>query len=181
MDCLSDNLTPAENMDRKLAGGYLKTQLWEFQSNHFYQGNPCLYTGEAVFSVIALFLSDYTQAKVDRVNAAIDRMNGIPGLLAQGKSNVRQAPQAWIEQAVDECIGAQLFFNQGVNQLIKDHKITDENFKTSAATAANAFKDFQSYLESDISQHANEQGYACGGEAFQTDDALWPFSRAQPG
>ena len=105
-----DNLTPAENMDRKLAGGYLKTQLWEFQSNHFYQGNPCLYTGEAVFSVIALFLSDYTQAKVDRINAAIDRMNGIPGLLAQGKSNVRQAPQAWIEQAVDECIGAQLFF-----------------------------------------------------------------------
>ena len=60
------------------------------------------------------------------------------------------------------------FFNQGVNQLIKDHKITDENFKTSAVTAANAFKDFQSYLEHDINQNANQAGYACGGEAFQT-------------
>ena len=56
---------------------------------------------------------------------------------------------------------------RGFNQLIKDHKITNENFKTSAAAAANAFKDLQYYLESDLSQHTNEQGYACGGEAFQ--------------
>ncbi len=163
----AENLSSSESMDRMLASGYLQTQLWEFQSNHFYRGNPCLYTGEAVFSVISLFLSDYTRAVGDRINAAVDRMNGIPVLLAQGKSNVRQAPQAWIDQAIDECAGAQAFFTRGVDQLTIDHKITDPNFGTSAVAAANAFKDFQAYLENDLSQHANEGGYACGEEAFQ--------------
>ncbi len=55
----ADNLTATENLDRMLAAGYLQTQLWEYQSNHFYKGNPCLYTGEAVFSVISIFLTDY--------------------------------------------------------------------------------------------------------------------------
>ncbi len=123
----AESLSSAERMDRMLAAGYLQTQLWEFQSNHFYRGNPCLYTGEAVFGVISLFLSDYKQAVGDRVNAAIDRMNGIPVLLAQGKSNIRQAPPAWIEQAVDECIGAQSLFNQGIDRLIKDYQ--DHRYK----------------------------------------------------
>ena len=61
----------------------------------------------------------------ERVEAAIDRMHGIAALLAQGQDNVRQAPQAWIEQAVDECVGALNFFDNGINQLIKEHGITD--------------------------------------------------------
>ncbi len=52
----------------------------------------------------------------------------------------------------------------GLSRIIK---ITDTNFKTSAVTAANAFKDFQSYLEFDLSRNTNEQAYACGEEAFQ--------------
>ncbi len=161
----AENLTTAESMDRMLAAGTLRTQLWEFQSNHFQRGNPSLYTGEAVFSVISLFLTDFSPVG-ERVAAAIDRMNAIPVLLAQGQTNVRQAPQAWIDHAINECVGALAFFNQGIDQLIKDHKLTDPRFKTAAMTAANAFKRYQAYLENELRQHST-QGYACGEEAFK--------------
>jgi uncharacterized protein (DUF885 family) len=165
VDTLTDeNLTVAENLDRKLAVGYLRTQLWEYQSNHFHKGNPCLYTGEAVFSVISLFLTEYAPIG-ERVAAAIDRMNGIPTLLKQGQSNVRQAPQAWIENAIHECIGAIAFFNQGVDQLIKDHKVSDPRFKKGALTATAAFQQFKLYLESELRQNST-QNYACGEDAF---------------
>lgn len=158
-------LSVASEMDRKLAAGYLRTQLWEFQSKHFYRGNPCLYTGEAIFGVISLFLNDYAPVN-ERIEAAVERMNAIPRLLMQGETNVRQSPQTWIEQALDECVGALAFFDSGINQLILDHQIIDPRFKGAANTAAEAFRHFQGYLENELSQHAT-QDYACGEEAFQ--------------
>lgn len=160
----AEDLTPAQSMDKMLAAGYLQTQLWEFQSDHFHSGNPCLYTGEAVFGVISLFLTDYAPVG-ERVEAAIDRMNGIAALLAQGQANVRQAPQAWIEHAIDECVGALNFFDHGVEQLIQEHKITDARFKAAALLAADAFRRYQAYLENELRRHAT-QNYACGTEAF---------------
>jgi uncharacterized protein (DUF885 family) len=160
-----ESLTAAQSLDRTLAAGYLRTQLWEFQSDHFQRGNPCLYTGEAVFSVISLFLNDYAPVS-ERAAAAIERMNGIPVLLAQGQANVRQAPKAWIENAINECVGALAFFNQGIDQLIREHAITDARFKSAAGTAGTAFQRFQAYLETELRLHATE-GYACGEDAFK--------------
>jgi uncharacterized protein (DUF885 family) len=158
------NLTTAETLDRMLAAGYLRTQTWEFQSNHFHQGNPCLYTGEAVFSIISLFLTDFAPVS-ERVAAAIDRMNGIPVLLAQGQTAIRQAPKAWIDQARDECGGARAFFDQGIDQLTKDYQITDARFKAAAVKATGAFRQYQTYLDSELYPHAT-QLYASGEEAF---------------
>jgi uncharacterized protein (DUF885 family) len=161
----AEGLTAAEDLDRKLAGGYLQTQLWEFDSQHFQRGNPCLYTGEAVFSVISLFLTDYAPVG-ERVAAAIDRMNGIPVLLAQGQANLRQAPKAWVEQAIEECVGALAFFNQGIDQLIQDYRITDIDFKKAAVIASGAFREYQAFLENELRQNVT-QAYACGEEAYQ--------------
>jgi uncharacterized protein (DUF885 family) len=160
-----EKLTTAQGMDRTLAEGYLTTQLWEFQSNHFHRGNPCLYTGEAAFSVISLFLTDYSPVS-ERVAAAIDRMNGIPVLLAQGQANLRQAPKAWTENAVGECTGALAFFTRGIDQIAQDYSIKDAHFKSSAKKAHTAFQRFQAFLENELRKHSN-QAYASGEEAFK--------------
>ncbi len=160
-----EGLTPAQSLDRKLAAGYLRTQLWEFQSDHFYRGNPCLYTGEAVFSVISLFLTDFAPVG-ERVDAAIDRMHAIPALLKQGQANVIKSPQAWIEHAIEECDGALNFFSHGIDQLVVEHEITDRRFKAAALIASDAFTSFKDYLESELCQHAT-QNYGCGAEAFE--------------
>jgi uncharacterized protein (DUF885 family) len=159
-----EDLSTAESIDRTLAEGYLRTQLWECQSNHFQHGNPCLYTGEAVFSVISLFLNDFAPVG-ERVAAAIDRMYGIPMLLAQGQANIRRSPRKWIENALSECVGALAFFNQGIDQLIQDHAIADARFKSAANTASTAFQSYQAYLENELRPHTTEE-YACGEEAF---------------
>ena len=161
----AEGLTAAEDLDRKLAGGYLRTQLWEFDSQHFQRGNPCLYVGEAVFSVISLFLTDYAPLS-ERLPAAIDRMNSIPVLLAQGQANIRQAPKAWVEQALDECVGALAFFNQGIDQLIQDYRVTDSDFKKAAVIASDAFRKYQTFLENELRQNVT-QDYACGEEAYK--------------
>jgi len=59
----------AQETDARLAAGFLRIQLWEHASGHFHRGNPSLYTGEAVFSVLGLFLTDYAPL-AERLDAA---------------------------------------------------------------------------------------------------------------
>ena len=160
-----EELTSVQCMDKALAAGYLRIQLWEAESDHFNKANPSLYTGEAVFGVISLFLTNFAPVN-QRIEAAIDRMKAIPALLAQGQANVTQAPHAWIEHTINECNGALNFFNDGIDQLILEHGVTDTRFKSSAILASEAFSSYKTYLEDVLRQHTT-QNYACGAEAFK--------------
>lgn len=158
-----ETYTPADRMDRALAEGFLRIQIWEYQSNHFHRRNPCVYTGEAIFSVIALFLTDYAPLN-ERAESAIQRMEGMPALLAQGQTNIREGPAAWIERAIRECQGALIFLQSGIEVLIHDERITDPRFRAAADQAAAAFAAFENYLKTEI--RPLPDGYACGETAF---------------
>ncbi len=157
-------LTEAEALDRTLAEGFLDIQQWELTSTHSYRHNPSVYTGEAIFSILALFLRPFAPIET-RVDAAIERMTAIPALLAQGRQNVRAAPRAWTERAIRECTGALAFLEGGVEILIREEGIQHPRFRTVAGQAGAAFREFQAYLENDLLQHPADR-YACGGEAL---------------
>jgi hypothetical protein len=157
-------LSPAERIDRRLAEGFLKIQLWEFQSEHFQRANPSTYTGEAIFGLIALFLTDFAPL-AERLEAAIERLQAIPAFLGQAQANLQAAPQAWNERAIRECRGALAFLDEGIVRLAQMHSIDDPAFHRAAAEAAAAFAGFQAFLESELQQHPT-QAYACGEQAF---------------
>jgi uncharacterized protein (DUF885 family) len=157
-------LSPAERIDRRLAEGFLQIQLWEFQSEHFQRANPSTYTGEAIFGLIALFLSDFAPL-AERLEAAIERMQAIPAFLRQAQANLQAAPQAWSERAIRECRGALAFLDEGIERLAQAHAIQDPAFRRAAAQAAAAFGRFQAFLESG-QQARPTQAYACGEQAF---------------
>ena len=157
-------LTTAETIDRTLAAGYLRTQIWEFNSEHFQRGNPSFYTGEAVFGIIGLFLTAY--APIDyQVGAAVERLHAIPAFLSQAKANVRRAPVAWTERAIRECDGALALLAQGIDLLIARERIDATSLRAAADVAATAFAEFRAHLSTDLI-HKPSDGYACGEEAF---------------
>ena len=157
-------LTAPERLDLCLARGFLRTQIWEYRSHHFHRGNPSTYTGEAVFGVMALFLTEGAPL-ASRVAAAAARMEAIPKLLQQARDNVRQAPLAWTERAIRECTGALAFFTEGVGLLATERKITLPVFKAASQRAALAFTSFRDHLETDLRQRPSDH-YACGDEAL---------------
>lgn len=159
-----DPLTTAQRIDRTLAEGFLQIQQWETSSNHFHRGNPAFYTGEAVFSIIGLFLTDYAPIG-PRVAAASARMQQIPVLLAQAEANVRSAPEAWTARAIRECEGALALFGQGIDQLMAQEKIEDPGLRAAADVAATAFARFDEYLRNELMVNINDN-YACGEDAF---------------
>jgi len=153
-----------KRLDHRLAEGFLKTQLWEYQSSHFHRGNPSLYSGEAIFGLMSLFLTDFAPL-VERMEAATARLAAVPTLLAQGRGNVRQAPEAWTQRAIRECDGALAFLTRGIEQLIADSPGPTSGFRKSAERAAEAFRDFRGYLETGLRPAPADMG-SCGEEAL---------------
>ncbi len=160
----SEHQTDFEALDRRLARGFLRTQIWEYQSSHFHRGNPSLYTGEAVFGLMSLFLTDFAPL-AERIEVARERMEAIPTVLAQGRENVRQAPAAWTRRAMRECTGALAFLGGGVEKLSTQNPVAGPGFLKSAEKAAAAFQDFQRYLETDLLLYPVDS-WACGEEAL---------------
>ena len=161
-------LTPVERIDKRLAEGFLRIQQWEFGSDHFQRGNPALYTGEAIFGAIGLFLTDYAPF-AERAEAACARMHGIEGLLAQGRANVRRAPAAWTQRAMRECAGARAFFGAGIDTLAAGEPTAGAALKAELRRAADAalgaFARHERYLADELSA-APIEAPPCGPEAL---------------
>lgn len=159
-----DDLAPHEDIDRRLARGVLRIQEWEVQSTHFQRGNPSYFTGEAVFSVLGLFLNRADPIR-HLAHAATRRMEAIPAFLAQARRLVREAPHPWTARARRECDGAVALFTEGTAELRTLHGLQDPAFENAAIQAAAAFVEHGSWLDAELARTGSSP-YACGPEAF---------------
>ncbi len=158
--------TQVEAVDQLLARNYLQTQVWELGDTHIVLGNPCLYTGEAVFGIVSLFLRDFRPFD-ERVEAAVTRLVAIPAFLAQGRENVTSAPAAWVDRAINECDGAVKLLTDGVNVLAERYGATRQDFLDAAARAADAFREHRTYCTDVLAPASRDNdNYAAGVEAF---------------
>lgn len=156
--------TQWEAVDRLLARNFLLTQVWELGESDVLLGNPCLYSGEAVFGIVSLFLRDFKPLD-ERVDDAVQRARDIPALLEQGRTNVTTCPTAWVDRAVNECDGAIKLLTEGVAVLAANYGVTREDFQTAAAEARDAFAAFRQYLLDEVAPVAHDR-YGVGAEAF---------------
>ncbi len=153
----------SQRIDRRLAEGFLRIQRWEFDSGRFHLANPSLYTGEAIFGVLSLLLTDFAPRN-ERVAAATERLRAIPTLLDQAKANIRSAPEAWTRTAIAECDGALEFLAHGAAAAAGPD--ATEGYANSVEAAARAFGKFRTYLGERLAK-APIRLDGCGEEALR--------------
>jgi uncharacterized protein (DUF885 family) len=160
----TDGLNEAQRHDRELARGFLEIQLWENDSTHFHRGNPSLYTGEAIFSILALFHRD-SEPVSERAASAIARMRQIPGFLELSRSAIEAAPIPWTERAIREARSGEAFFARGIHLLAAERDIDSPELRAAARGAASAFEEHRQWLENELLQRPSDQ-IAAGREAL---------------
>ena len=162
-----------EAVDRTLAEGFLRISLWEHASGHHHRGNPAWATGEAVFGVLSLFLSDFAPLE-ERAEAAAQRLEATPAFLAHARRWLKAGPGShprWTARALDECDGALAFLGEGLDLL--GHELRETGGPSADARAralrragdgaARAFEEHRTWLEVDHLRHTRDD-VDCGPE-----------------
>jgi hypothetical protein len=133
-------------LDAELARGFLEIQRAENASLHGPKGNPALWTGEAVFSIISLLIRDFSpledrlglvERRLDCGGTFLDQTAGklawevetehatVLALEAIGPDEPgatldarRALPRRWIDRAARDCDGAQILLGEGFHRRV---------------------------------------------------------------
>lgn len=152
-------------LDAELARGFLEIQRAENASLHGPRGNPSLWTGEAVFSIIAFMIRDFDSPRDDIRNAE-PRLPGIDRFLAAFDASA-PIPPAWKARAQRDCAGAVILFTQGMNDWmgLAELPIPErDRLYALASSARRAFEQVAARLEQ--ASDASESSMACGADLY---------------
>ncbi|HUQ80841.1 MAG TPA: DUF885 family protein [Gemmatimonadaceae bacterium] len=150
-------------LDAELARAFLDVQRAENASMHGPRGNPALWTGEAIFSIIALMIRDFAPVE-SRVCTAMERLQRIPEAFARLHG---RAPQSWVAKAVRECDGANVLLSSGIERWLADATLPHDDAQRTRRLAAQthaAFRALASQLDS--MPKAPESAMSCGPDLF---------------
>lgn len=116
-----------DEVDRELAAGFLEIQLAEIDSPYFYRGNPSLWMGEAIFSIVSLVTRDFAP-ETERLEAVRLRLRDIRHFLSDAERVLVASPPEWKARAVRESAAAKLLVCGGLMRWIQrvstDHATT---------------------------------------------------------
>jgi Bacterial protein of unknown function (DUF885) len=157
-------LADSDALDVHLAAGALEIQRAELASGHGVRGNPALWTGEAIFSIVSLITRDFAPPE-QRAASALARLRAIPGFLADARAALdRPALVApWMERARRDCRGGVLVFSAGVPRWIAAMALPTslaDDLRSAAASASAAVSDFGEWLQTRPAASASDA--ACG-------------------
>jgi len=154
----------ANALDAELIRGYCAIQTSENGGSHGPRGNPALWTGEAVFSVIVLMIRDFAPLG-DRVAAATKRMNALPYFLTQARDMLDDVslPAAWTAKALRDGEGAAILFRRGVRCWLESGEVEPQARAAALAAADRALAAFQNHSAWLTARpHASQTALPCG-------------------
>ena len=156
-----------EAVDAELARANIDVRILETQSRFFHDRNPALWTGEAIFSVVALLLRP-TQPIDLCADAIIARLDKLPTFLGDMPNALTESvPAVWIERATREARVFAAFLRGDLRRWCDAHAVSAAVrhavllAAANAALACDAAAEWLLRLPRDV-----HSGYAIGVEAY---------------
>ena len=152
-------------LDAELARGFLEIQRAENASLHGPRGNPSLWTGEAVFSIVSLMIRDFAPVE-ERVEAAIARMEAFCHS-NRGAEGAEARNDSWLGKAIRDCQGADILLSTGMACWLELSEIRSDLKHHAYRAAERARSSFRAFGES-LSAVLETPGasVACGADLY---------------
>jgi uncharacterized protein (DUF885 family) len=146
----SAGLDAEQQADLQIIRNTVGRALLDLQTLQTYRHNPTLYVeliGNALFTPFKL---DYAP-KAERFTHIIKRLQKIPHLLEQARSNLGDAAPVWIQVARDENAGNYKLIDQTLRMQAPD--TLSAAYSAAAGDALDALREFNLFMERALAQH----------------------------
>lgn len=155
-----EELSAADRIDHAMLASRFETDVREYAELQSHRHDPSLYPDTAVHGVYSLLARDFAPLEA-RVPSLAARLDGIPGLLAAGQTNLDRSPAIWTEIAIDEAAGGMDFFKSDVAPLCDRYR----ELRKPLERAVEAFREYGRFL-ADKHHARNGMSFAVGRENF---------------
>jgi hypothetical protein len=155
-------------VDAELARAFLEIQCAENASGHGMRGNPAWWTGEAVFSIVALMIRNFAPL-AERMVSATARLEALPKFVTDARVTLgaRPIPVPWKAKALRDCEGAAILLTRGLECWIASEPVSPaivQRLRTAAEHALRELERLCGWLESQPA--ASDAAMSCGPELF---------------
>ncbi len=135
-------------VDYEMFRDELVRNVWLAENTNPFAEDPRTYGSYINDSVYSL-LTQSTLPQEKNVENAIARMKQIPRIIETAKTTIRNPPRPILDTAILQNRGAIAFYEKGLFDLVGDTAQLD-TLKQSAAEAASALKEYQTFLEMEM-------------------------------
>jgi uncharacterized protein (DUF885 family) len=157
-------LTRDGQIDFEIFQHELQAQIWLADNTHPFEEDPRTY-GSYINDGVYLLLTHSTLPKETNIANCLARMAEIPRIIAAAKATLASPPKPILETAIRQNRGAISFYEKEIFELAGETEQLDK-LKSAAAAAAAQLKDYQRFLEGDLTSRATGQ-WRLGEEQFK--------------
>jgi len=158
-------LTGVNNVDFRILKENIDYQIFRAEQLKEPEWNPLVYMQSLANSLYLLVARDFSPAE-KRIPNLRQRMEKIPGVIAQAKANLQHPPRVHTETAIEQTQGAISLVRDGLAPLLDQApQIKNELAPVQEKTAA-ALADYKKWLQNDLLQRS-DGNFRLGAEKYR--------------
>jgi len=142
-------LTGANNIDFRILKENIDYQIFQDEELKQAEWNPLVYMQGLANSLYLLVARDFAPAE-KRIPNLRQRMEAIPRVIAQAKTNLQHPPRVHTETAIEQTQGAINLVHEGLTPLLDQAVQTKKELAPLQQKTAAALEDYKKWLQNDL-------------------------------
>src|SRR6266481_4766119 len=158
-------LTGANNIDFRILKENIDYQIFQAEELKQAEWNPLIYMHSLANSLYLLVARDFAPAE-KRIPNLRQRMEKIPGVIAQARANLQHPPRVHTETAIEQTQGAINLVRTELAPLLDQAPQLKKELEPLQAKTAAALEDYKKWLQSDLLPRSDGD-FRLGAEKFR--------------
>lgn len=159
-------LNEANRTDARILALKIEALLFEVTVEKPQDWNPLSYNGSLANGIYAFVAREFAPPG-ERLRSAVQRLNLMPRVIAQIRTNLKNPPRIHTETAIQQTAGAINLIRTGLEPLLAQAPELKREFAAAQEQAIAALTDYQHWLEKDVLPRAQGE-FRLGADAFRT-------------
>ena len=161
----TDQLTGANSVDFRILMESVEGEIFGLEELKSAEWNPLTYNQSLANAVYLLIARDFAPPE-ERIPNIRKRMEGIPGVIAQAKANLKNPPRIYTETAIEQVQGAISFIREGLAPVLDRAPEMKKTVAPVQEKTAVALEQYKKWLQDDLLKRS-EGDFRIGADKFR--------------
>ncbi len=158
-------LTGPNSVDFRLLKENVEGEIFELEEMKTAEWNPLVYNQSLANSLYLLIAREFAPAE-ERIPNIRKRMEGIPAVIAQAKTNLQHPPKIYTETAIEQAQGAISFVREGLNPVLDRAPQMKKELAPLQEKTAAALEEYKQWLQ-DVLLPRSDGDFRIGADRFR--------------